>query len=464
MLRQELNEYWKTVVDTIQEGVMIVAPGGIIVSANRAFLQLTGYDMDELIGQPCSHLNCTACHLERKRESHHWCRLFREGFLKKQRCVLTRKDGSKVHIFKNASVLKDSSGNVIGAVETMIDITELLEKENRIEAFKRELSGRDTFHGMVGVSSIMQRVFNLVNNAADSDAPVIIYGESGTGKELIAHAVHEISNRRDFPYIKVNCAALNESLLESELFGHVKGAFTTAIQDRKGRFEAAEKGCIFLDEIGDLPLATQVKLLRVLEEKVIERVGDNSPIPINVRIISATNKDLMQMVREGTFREDFFYRINVIPIHIPPVRERNGDIPLLAESFFRQLQLKTEKDIKRISRKAMDLLMRYNWPGNVRELRSTFEYAFVTCQGPAVRSEDLPPVIQNYRNETKEIIQVDPILSDKKHQQKLQLIEALEATGGNQRRAADILGVSRVTVWNRMKRFGIHAGKKVWQE
>ncbi|MBW1636065.1 MAG: sigma 54-interacting transcriptional regulator [Deltaproteobacteria bacterium] len=464
MKKQALNEYWKTVVDTIQEGVMIVAPGGVIVSANRAFLQLTGYEIDELIGQPCSSLNCTACHLERKRENHHWCRLFREGYLKKQRCVLTRRDGSKVHIFKNASVLKNSSGKVIGAVETMTDITELLEKETKIEAFKRELSGRDTFHGMIGVSSVMQRVFNLVNNAADSDAPVIIYGESGTGKELIAHAVHEISNRRDFPYIKVNCAALNESLLESELFGHIKGAFTTAIQDRKGRFEAADRGCIFLDEIGDLPLATQVKLLRVLEEKIIERVGDNSPIPINVRIISATNKDLMQMVREGEFREDFFYRINVIPIHIPPVRERNGDIALLAESFFRQLQLKTEKNIKRISKRAMNLLLQYNWPGNVRELRSTFEYAFVTCQGAAIRSEDLPPVIQNYKNRAKESRSVEPILSDKKQRQKQELMDALDAAGGNQSQAADILGVSRVTVWNRMKKFGIHYEKKVWQK
>jgi len=346
----------------------------------------------------------------------------------------------------------------------MTDITELLEKETKIEAFKRELSGRDTFHGMVGVSSVMQRVFNLVNNAADSDAPVIIYGESGTGKELIAHAVHEISNRRDFPYIKVNCAALNESLLESELFGHIKGAFTTAIQDRKGRFEAADRGCIFLDEIGDLPLATQVKLLRVLEEKIIERVGDNSPIPINVRIISATNKDLMQMVREGEFREDFFYRINVIPIHIPPVRERNGDIALLAESFFRQLQLKTEKNIKRISKRAMNLLLQYNWPGNVRELRSTFEYAFVTCQGAAIRSEDLPPVIQNYKNRAKESRSVEPILSDKKQRQKQELMDALDAAGGNQSQAADILGVSRVTVWNRMKKFGIHYEKKVWQK
>ncbi len=464
MQRQKLNEYWKTVVDTIQEGVMIVAPGGVIVSVNRAFVELTGYGADELVGKPCSFLQCTTCHFERKKVSRHWCSLFREGYLKKQRCGLTRKDGSLVNIFKNASVLHDDDGKVIGAVETMMDITELLDKEIKIEAYRRELSGRDTFHGMIGVSSNMQRIFSLVNNAADSDAPVIIYGESGTGKELVAKAVHEISSRRDFPYIKVNCAALNESLLESELFGHVKGAFTSAIQNRKGRFEAAEKGCIFLDEIGDLPLVTQVKLLRVLEEKVIERVGDNSPIPIDVRIISATNKDLTEMVRAGEFREDFFYRINVIPIHIPPVRERVGDIQLLAESFFRKLQLKTDKDIRRISAKAMDLLMTYNWPGNVRELRSTFEYAFVTCQGPTLQTTDLPPAIQDYCDSGGKIESPVPLLSEKKSVQKEKLIEALERTGGNQSQAAKILGVSRVTVWNRMKRFGVRTGHKVWQE
>ncbi len=460
----ELSKYWKTVVDTIQEGVMIVTPDGIIVSANNAFMRMTGYDAKELVGQPCSHLNCTSCHAERNRESHYWCRLFREGFLNRQRCTLTAKDGSQLHILKNANVLRDGRGKIIGAVETITDITELLDQETRIEAFKKELSDRDTFHGLVGISSSMQQVYSLVTNAADSDAPLIIYGESGTGKELVARAVHEASNRRNFSYVKVNCAALNESLLESELFGHVKGAFTDAVHDRKGRFEAAERGCIFLDEIGDLPLATQVKLLRVLEEKVIERVGDNRPVPIDVRIISATNKDLTRMVREGMFREDFFYRINVIPIHIPPVREREGDIPLLAESFFRHLLLKTEKNIKGISSRAMDMLMRYDWPGNVRELRSTFEYAFVTCQGESIRPEDLPPVIQHHFHAIPPPTVAVPPLSTKKMRQKQELLDVLSEVGGNQLRAAQILGVSRVTIWNRMNRFGIRSDKKIWQE
>jgi two-component system, NtrC family, response regulator HydG len=464
MLSEELNVYWKTVVDTIQEGVMIVTPEGVIVSANRAVLQMTGYTSEELIGQFCTHLNCTNCNVERKQESFHWCRLFRDGFMKKQHCILTAKNGNQIHILKNAIVLKDRSGRVIGAVETITDITELLEKEFKIAAFKKELSERDTFHGMVGISAPMQKVYTLISSGADSDAPLIIYGESGTGKELVARAVHEISNRRNFPYVKVNCAALNESLLESELFGHVKGAFTNAVHDRKGRFEAAEKGCIFLDEIGDMPLATQVKLLRVLEEKVIERVGSNQAIPINVRIISATNKNLAAMVKEGRFREDFFYRINVIPIDMPPVRERNGDIPLLAQAFFSNLLLKTEKHIKGISNKAMDLLIGYNWPGNVRELRSTFEYAFVTCRTESIQPEDLPAAVQNYLPESA--TPAPAITAPRKTReirQKEELLEALAAAAGNREKAAEILGVSRVTVWNRMKRFGLRSEKNIRQ-
>lgn len=462
MSTEELNAYWKTVVDTIQEGVMIVNPEGIIVSVNKAFEKLTGYSLDELIGNSCTTLNCTSCKLQRSGDQEHWCTLFRNGLLKKQRCVLMRRDSSYVHILKNASVLHDINGKVIGAVETMTDITELLERDTTIEAFKRELNARDTFHGIIGISAPMQRIFDLISNASDSDAPLLVLGESGTGKELIAQAVHECSNRKNGPYIKVNCASLNESLLESELFGHVKGAFTGAHQDRKGRFEAADGGSIFLDEIGDLPMSTQVKLLRVLEEKIIERVGDNQSIATDVRIITATNRDLADMVRKGTFREDLFYRINVIPLTIPPVRERTSDIPLLAESFFRKLQLKSGKNIQSISSRAMDLLMSYPWPGNVRELRSTFEYAFVTCQGTAIEPMDLPQIIQQFCL-TEPMKPVDTKVNktglSTNERRRQELIDALQQTNGNQTRAAEILGISRVTVWNRMKRYGLQSNR-----
>jgi two-component system response regulator HydG len=337
-------------------------------------------------------------------------------------------------------------------VETITDITEIVEKDKQIAAFRRHLRSEDAFQGLIGASAAMQQVFCLIENAAQSDAPVIILGESGTGKELVARAIHQLGERKKGPYIKVNCAALTESLLESELFGHVKGAYTGAYKGRAGRFEMAQGGDIFLDEIGDLPLSTQVKLLRVLEEKVVERVGDSNPIPVDVRVISATNKKLSSLTKTGAFRKDLYFRINVIPIQMPPLRERVEDIPLLAESFFLKLCIKSGKSIEGISNLALEVLMKYTWPGNVRELKSAFEYAFVTCQESFIHPHHLPPDILNEEKSLKNFHAMAP---SKQEIRKRQLIDALARAKGNQSVAADILGVSRVTVWNRMKRFGI---------
>ena len=452
MFEQELNEYWKTVVDTIQDGIMIVDKAGTIVSVNKAFKKITGYTQNQIIGKPCICLNCHTCEAARKKRGDHWCVLFRTGAVRKNRCAIQRADGSYINVLKNASLLHDNSGKVIGAVETLTDISELLKKDTQIEAFRRELRSRDGFQGILGTSGPMQQVFDLITNAARSDAPVIVFGESGTGKELVAAAIHDTGTRKRKPYLKVNCAALNESLLESELFGHVKGAFTGAFQNRKGRFEAAQGGDIFLDEIGDLPLSTQVKLLRVLEEKVIERVGDNRPVHIDVRIISGTNRNLKKLVGSGMFREDLFYRINVIPIVIPPLRERRSDIPLLAESFFRRIRLKNDRSIDAISNPAMEALMNYSWPGNVRELKSALEYGFVTCNGSIIEPHHLPPDV--FLNHKADPIN-EKISVNRDEIQKNRLVDALKQTGGNQTKAARILGVSRITVWNRMKKYGI---------
>jgi PAS domain S-box-containing protein len=459
MLDNELNKYWKTVVDTIQEGIMIVDTGGTVISINEAFTSMTGYSPEEIIGKPCTVLHCNACETARKADGAHWCRLFGKGKIKQQRCVLMRKDESYIQVLKNASVFFDEEGNEIGAVETLADITELIEKDTQIEVYRRELQAEDGFYGILGVSAPMQRVFDLIINAAQSDAPVLISGESGTGKELVAQAIHETGIRKDKPFVKVNCAALTESILESELFGHVKGAFTGAYRSREGRFEAAHGGDIFLDEIGELPLATQVKLLRVLEQKVLERVGDNRPIHVDVRIICATNRKLRQLVEQKAFREDLFYRVNVIPVYIPPLRERVGDIPLLAESFFRRIRLKSNKEIEGISKDTMELLMTYSWPGNVRELKSAFEYAFVSCQESFIQPYHLPPAIQPKKKASEK--PVVSRLSDREKRVREELIDALEKSGGNQSDAARMLGVSRMTVRNRMLRFGIRAGRKI---
>lgn len=459
MFDNELNSYWKTVVDTIQEGVMLVDTTGTIISVNKAMLEMIGYTREELVGRSCRILDCDFCEQMKDHDQPYWCHLFEKGKVQVRECGIRHKDGRLLPVLKKGAVLKDAGGDVIGAVETLTDISELLDKEQQIESYKKALAADGAFHGLVGESRIMSSLFDLLTNAAHSEAPVILFGESGTGKELAARAIHDISERRKHPLIKVNCAALSHSLLESELFGHVKGAFTGATSSRKGRFEAADKGSIFLDEIGDLALSTQVKLLRVLEEQVIERVGDNRPIPVDVRIISATNKNLEEMVQSGSFREDLFFRIRVIPVHLPPLRERKEDIPLLAETFFQRLKLKYSTQIKGISTQAMQALCRYPWPGNVRELKSAFEYAFVACQNRLIQPEHLIPHITAASERTP-----DPTPSPvdtAKEPNKQELINTLQKTRGNQSETARLLGVSRVTVWNRMKKYGISLENKV---
>ncbi len=451
MRDEALTRYWEKIVDLIHDGVMIVDVNGNISEVNQALVDITGYSEEELVGKSCMVLECSSCKKILDVEGRHWCRLFNVGDISMQKSKLTRKDRSIIHVMKNASVLKEG-GQIIGSVETLTDITELLEKESKIEEYRRELQAEYTFEGMIGVSAVMRRVFNMIANVAESDAPVLILGESGTGKELVARAIHENSPRKKRPYIQVNCAALNESILESELFGHVKGAFTGAYQNRQGRFEAADGGDIFLDEIGDLPQSIQVKLLRVLEEKVIERVGDNRSIPVDVRIITATNCDLKQLVESGSYRGDFYYRINVLPLEIPPLRERTEDIPVLAEMFFKHVSLKSSKQVHGISPEAMNALVQYPWPGNVRELKSAFEYAFVTCMERSIQPEHLPPDVQIVKSKKIVLPTGEMSLNERKKQA---LLQALEQSNGNKSEAARILGISRVTVWNQMHRYGL---------
>lgn len=452
LFEEDLDRYWKTVVSTIRDGILIVDTSGSIVSVNQALETITGYSREDLIGQKCSILNCSIYKMAREKGGPQWCVLFKTGALNQRRCTILKKDGSCVQILKNASPLHDNRGKLIGAVETITDITEIVEKDKQIAAFRRELRSEDGFQGIIGGSGVMRQVFDLIENASQSDAPVIILGESGVGKELAAKAIHQIGERKTGPFVKVNCAALTESLLESELFGHVKGAYTGAYKSREGRFEMAQGGDIFLDEIGDLPLATQVKLLRVLEEKVIERVGDSKPISVDVRIISATNKKLPELVEKGLFRKDLYFRINVIPINFPPLRERVEDIPLFTDFFFRKIRLKSGKNIDRVSNDAMEILMRYSWPGNIRELKSAFEYAFVTCHENMIKPCHLPPDIcgeKHFDGSTKKL------MTGKEETKKTRLVEALSMANCNQSLAAELLGVSRVTIWNQMKRFGV---------
>jgi len=451
MNAHEINRYLKDIIGTMNEGLLLVAPDGTMLMVNKAFEELTGYKAEEVVGRPCTLLHCDACETTLKKDEASWCSLFEKGQVVKKRCSIIKKDGSCLPVLKNASLLKDDEGLPLGAVETLMDISEVERLDQEVHHLSHQLEIKNGFHGIVGSSPLMQKVYQVVQKAALSDAPVIIYGESGTGKELVARAIHLMGRRKDAPFVQLNCAALNEALLESELFGHIKGAFTGAYRHRIGRFEAAHEGDLFLDEIADIPLATQVKLLRVLETKQFERVGDHRPVTVDVRIITATNKDLQEMIHSKRFREDLFFRINVIPIHLPPLRERLEDVPLLVNAFVERLRERTGKRITGLSPEAMDRFMTYSWPGNVRELRSVLEYAFVIAEKGTIGLEQLPhPLVSEPSRR---------LSNSKEPEEKVALIEALRKSNGNQSEAARILGVNRVTVWNRMRKHGIDLRK-----
>lgn len=451
MEKMDIARYWKTIVDTLQDGLMVVDSGGNIVAVNPAAEKLTGYSAQELIGSNCRELNCTGCDVYNQGVGEKWCKLFLKGEARAKKCIIVRKDGRAVQIIKNASVLRDSDGCAIGAVETFTDMSEIVRQQQEIQSLRKTFHVEDGYQGILGQSPAMQRLFELIENVALSDAPVMIQGQSGTGKELVARAIHDVSLRRNKPFVKVNCAALNENLLESELFGHVKGAYTGADRSRAGRFEAAHEGTIFLDEIGDIPLKTQVKLLRVLEEKEIERVGDHKSIPVDVRIISATNRDLDELIDQGIFREDLFFRINVFPLRCPSLCERKEDIPMIVQNFIEQNMKKSGKKILGLTSEAMEKLMAYSWPGNVRELRNAIEYAFVLCSGGWIEAGHLPVKITHPETRASKNSPEPP----ENTREREQLIRILRQVSGNQSEAARILEVSRVTIWKRIKKYGI---------
>jgi two-component system response regulator HydG len=447
----DIASHWGTVADTLHDAVLVVSPEGRIVRINQAGEELTGYSRAAIEGRNCRVLNCTGCKIIGKGSGEDYCGLFKAGEVRSKRCTITNRSGQQVVVLKRASVLKDEDGNLAGAVETLTDLTELNQKEREISLLRRSLQADQGFQGLVGNSPAMTGLHRLIETVARSDYPVLIQGASGTGKELVAEAIHHCGPRAEGPYLKVNCAALNPNLLESELFGHVKGAFTGADRDRVGRFEAAAGGDILLDEIGEIPPATQLRLLRVLQEKEIERVGENRPRPVNVRILAATNRDLAEQVRRGAFREDLYYRLDVVPVQVPGLAERREDIPLLVEHFLAQAAAKSGKDIVGLAPDAFELLNEYPWPGNVRELRHAVEYACVLCPGGLITTEHLPPKLRRPMS-------VPPASGSKavrREAERQKLIKALRQTGGNQSKAAELLGVCRTTVWNRINRLGI---------
>lgn len=383
-------------------------------------------------------------------------------------CVPIKLEGRTIgalSVDKQAGTKTDFQANVrlLNIISTMVaqavKLNKLVESDRRQlreenVRLRQELKAQFNIHNMVGSSNSMKDVYRLIEQVSDSNATVIIRGESGTGKDLVAHAIHYNSLRADKPFVKVNCTALPETLLESELFGHEKGAFTGATDRKPGRFERAQGGSIFLDEIGDFTVNLQVQLLRVIQFREFERVGGTETIKANVRIIVATHKNLEEQIKEGLFREDLFYRINVFPIYLPPLRERKDDIMLLADSFLERVAHENNKDITRISTPAIEMLTRYHWPGNVRELENCIERSVLLCDGDVIRSEHLPPSLQMVgktgavaKRSLSEIIA---------NTEKELIVDALKKYGGRQRRAAEELGVTERILGYKLKKYHIY--------
>ena len=368
--------------------------------------------------------------------------------------IVRRRDGIQIPVSINTDFLLDKDGNLIGLIEVIRDISlvrELTAKTAEVSELKHRLGEQVQFDHIVGRSPIMQSIFAKLPAIAASKSSVLITGESGTGKELMAYALHAHSSRKQAPFVVVNVSSLSEGLLESELFGHVKGAFTNAYVDKPGRFEIANGGTIFLDEIGEMSLATQVKLLGVLERGRFERVGSNETISVDVRIVAATNRNLEEAVREGRFREDLYYRIRVIPLVLPPLRERTEDIPLLVTHFLEKFNREMGKQISGLSPQSLTTLEQYSFPGNIRELQNVMEHAFVCCEGSTIQFEHLPTDLQRHYLEHREWTDTESLQSIERQA----ICRALDKSGWHFKEASQQLGIGRSTLWRKVRQFGI---------
>jgi PAS domain S-box-containing protein len=437
---------YEALFENLAEGIFTINTRWRITSFNQTAELLTGYSRDEVLGRYCwdifrSDLCEAGCPLRTTLEN---------GVTRMDQDVrMLGKGGERIAMLVNTNVVKDRQGMVVGAVETFRPISGL---EGGLEAGGQ----RHSFADIIGKSPPMQRLFTMLPDVAASDASVLISGPSGTGKELFARAIHHQSPRKNGPFIAVNCSALAETLLESELFGHEKAAFTGAVRSKVGRFELAKGGTLFLDEIGDLKPELQVKLLRVLEQRVFERVGGTRLIPMEARIISATNKDLSRALAQGMFREDLYYRLRTVPMTLPPLNQRPEDIPLLVQHFIESLNKRYGKEVRGVDPKVMRLFMRHQWPGNVRELERMMEHAYVFVKGPMIFLSNLPALEEFIRDKEEmpapQAAAADDSFSGSERQA---ILRALEEAGGRKGKAAQILGISRTTLWRRLKDLAI---------
>jgi len=427
----------RVILDSVSEGVFTVDHQWRIAYFNRAAERITGVPRDDAIGRRCcdvfqANICDSVCALRHSLETG-------EPVVNQAAFIIDAK-GRKVPISISTSVLRDETGHLVGGVETIRDLSQ-------VEQLRKELAARYSLGDIIGRSRAMRDLFGMLPAVAASQSTLVIYGASGTGKELFARAIHEMSPRRERPFVAINCGALPDTLLESELFGHKAGAFTDAKRDKPGRFAVAEGGTIFLDEIGDISPAMQVRLLRVLQEKVYEPLGAVGSVEADVRIVAATHRDIAQMVRDGSFREDLFYRINVIRLELPSLRERREDIPLLVDHFVGRFNRLQEKDVIGVSDEVLAVLMQHEFPGNARELENVIEHAFVLCRAGVIELHHLPP-------ELTKGDAVRPVYSESmtlRAMEALQISDALHRNRGNRKEAAKQLGIHPATLFRKIR-------------
>lgn len=440
------------IIDTMANGLFTMNVSGEITSWNKAMEGISGYTSREALGKTCSLLQCSRCFGKKCPANINYCGVLEKRNTDPKECLVKHKNGHLISVIKTARAIKDKKGIIVGVVESLSDLTELNAIRKKIVEAERRLGETFRLGNIIGKSPRMQEVFKAIQMASESRANILIQGESGTGKELVAMAIHYNGLNADAPLVTVNCSALSETLLESELFGHSKGAFTGAHKDRMGRFEQAHHGTIFLDEIGELTPYIQVKLLRVIQEREIERVGESKQRKIDIRIIAATHRNLVDLTNMGKFREDLFYRLKVFPITIPPLRERREDIPLLVSHFIDKGNKREKKKIKKITHEGMRALLEYPWPGNVRELENAVEHAFVLCRADQIDLRDLPVEI---RNHTHSEVETTPRTNPAGPLTREALVELLDQCDWNKAEVARRMGKSRTAIWKYMKKWEI---------
>lgn len=439
----ELNDNIKDhILDSIAEGVFTVDGDFKIIFFNKAAERITGFSRTDVVGKLCKDIfqtkrNCSDCPLSIVFKTN-------KNLFDFETTIKTNENKAKP-IKLNAAVLYNND-KPSGGIISFRDFS-------KYETLGRDLQKESQFHGMIGRSKAMKDVFSLITEIADSDAPVFIRGESGTGKELVANAIQKLSQRREYPFIKINCSVFPPNLLASELFGHVKGAFTDAVKDRIGRFEMADKGIVFLDEVAEMPLSMQVQLLRILQEGTFERIGESVTRHTDVQVIAATNVNIKEALAAGKFREDLYYRLNVIPIELPPLRDRREDIVPLIKHFLKKFSLFYKKAITDIEEKAVEILLNYSWPGNIRELENAIEYSFVrTTNNTIIEASKLPlNILDRHPGSSGD----ESEMKEGEYLKKEDLLFVLDKHKWNKSKVAKELNIGRTTLWRKMKQLGI---------